>query len=291
LYRATAEGIAIASPRAFLTTVTTRLAIDELQSARVRREMYVGPWLPEPLLDAVEPDPAEHAEMTDSLSLAFLVVLETLSSVERAVFLLRATFEYGYDEIAAIIGKSAENCRQIFTRAKKRIDAGKPRFGVSQTARQELATRFFAAVRQGDLTNLVDFLANDVAFYGDGGGKAQAHPRPIVGRERVGRLLARLFATAREIKVTVRPMQINGQPGALCFDAQDRLINVMVLDIADGAVQTVRSIVNPDKLAYLGFPLSDVARIDRRTTRAPFAGMCHNAGSDIVFKGWRVKPT
>jgi RNA polymerase sigma-70 factor (ECF subfamily) len=261
-HRATAHGTAIASPKAFLTTVTTRLAIDALRAARARRETYVGPWLPEPLLTSADSDPAAHAEMHDSLSLAFLVLLQTLSPVERAVFLLREIFDYAYDEIAAIVQKSEENCRQIFARARKRIDEGKPRFDVSQADQQQLATRFFEAVGQGDLASLVAFLAADVAFYGDGGGRARAYPQPIFGRDRVGRLLYNLFRMARRFNITVQPTPINGQPGALSFDAGGSLINVFVLDIADGAIQAVRSIVNPDKLAHLGFPLSDLLRID-----------------------------
>ena len=262
-YRDTAHGAVIKSPKAFLTTVTTRLAIDTLRSARVRRETYVGPWLPEPLLTPEESDPAAHAEMNESLSLAFLLLLQTLSPVERAIFLLREVFDYGYDEIAAIVQKSEENCRQIFARAKKRIDAGKPRFDVSQKDQQELATRFFDAVGQGDLAGFVSFLAADVAFYGDGGGKAHAYRQPIFGRDRVALVLKSLFRTARALNLTYRLALVNGQPAALSFDSAGGLISVLVLDIMDGAVHAVRSIVNPDKLAHLGFPVSDVARITR----------------------------
>lgn len=263
LYRASVEGTTIDSPQAFLTTVTTRLAIDTLRTARVRRERYVGLWLPEPLLTSTEPDPAEHAELADSLSFAFLSLLETLSPVERAVFLLREIFDYGYDEIAEIVQKSEQNCRQIFVRAKKRIDEGKPRFNVAHGAQQELLTRFFDAAGSGSLANLVDFLAADATFCGDGGGKVTAYPRPIFGRDRVGRLLQSLFATARELNITFQFTVINAQPGVLAFDSSGRLINVLVLDIAGGVIQTLRSIANPDKLAHLGFPLSDVLTIHR----------------------------
>src|ERR671937_1358628 len=157
--RAEAEGARIESRRAFLTTVTTRLAIDQLRSARARRETYIGPWLPEPLLTSNEPDAAEHAEMADSLSMAFLVLLETLSPVERAVFLLREVFEYGYDEIAQIVGKTEANCRQIFARARRHIEASKPRFEPSAGEREELARRFFAACEQGDMEGLLELLA------------------------------------------------------------------------------------------------------------------------------------
>lgn len=258
LYRASVEGTAIESPQAFLTTVTTRLAIDTLRTARVRRETYVGLWLPEPLLTATEPDPAEHVEMADSLSFAFLSLLETLSPVERAVFLLREVFDYDYDEIAAIVQKSEQNCRQIFARARKHVDEGKPRFNVSHGAQQELLSKFFAAAEAGSLANLVDLLAADATFYGDGGGKATAYPRPIFGRDRVGRLLLSLFAMARELKITFQFAVINDQPGVLSFDSAGGLTNVLVLDIVDGVIQTIRSLINPDKLAHLGFPLSNV---------------------------------
>lgn len=260
-HRAVAQGTAVEAPKAFLTTVTTRLAIDALRSARLRHETYVGVWLPEPLLTSTAPDPAEHAEMDDSLSLAVLVLLQSLSPVERAVFLLREVFDYGYDEIAGIVQKSEENCRQIFARARKRIDASKPRFDASLKDQRELATRFFDAARQGDLASLVNFLAADVAFYGDGGGKAHAYPRPILGRKRVRLVLQSLFATGRKLDATMQPASINGQPGILSFDAEGRLVNVMVLDIAGGVIQAVRSIVNPDKLDHLGFPLSDIGKI------------------------------
>jgi RNA polymerase sigma-70 factor, ECF subfamily len=262
-HRATKDGVTIASPKAFLTTVTTRLAIDTARSARVRRETYVGPWLPEPLAPSLDPDPADRAEMNDSLSLAFLALLQRLSPVERAVFLLREVFDYGYDEISGIVRKSEDNCRQIFARARKRIGEGKPRFDVSPRERQELAARFFAAAQQGKLDSLVEFLAADAAFYGDGGGKAHAYPRPIMGRDRVGKALYSLFKAARMFNVSVRAALVNGQPGALTFDADGRLISVLALDIADGAIQAAYSIVNPDKLAHLGFPVSDAYTMKR----------------------------
>lgn len=261
-----ADGAAIESPKAFLTTVTTRLAIDALRSARTRRETYIGPWLPEPLTAALQPDLAANLETDESLSLAFLVLLQTLSPVERAVFLLREVFDYGYDEISAIVRKSEDNCRQIFARAKKRIDAGRPRFDVSPRDQHELAARFFAAARQGDLASLITFLAADVAFYGDGGGKARAYPQPIFGRERVALVLKSLFKMAHEFNITIRPARINGQPGALLCDSDGRLADVIVLDIAGGAIQTVRSIVNPDKLTHLGLPVSDIGRIKGKDT-------------------------
>ena len=263
-HRTRADGTVVESPKAFLTTVTTRLAIDALRSARLRRETYVGVWLPEPIAgSATAPNPADQAEMQETLSLAVLVLLETLSPVERAVFLLREVFDYEYAQIAEIVQKSEDNCRQLFARARKRIDEGKPRFEVNQQAQQELAAKFFAAAGQGNLGDLVSFLAADVAFYGDGGGKARAYPRPLYGRDRVALVFRSLFKTARMFNVVYRFAVINGQPGALAFDAEGRVANALVLDIAGGLIQTVHSIINPDKLTHLGFPVSDIARIQR----------------------------
>jgi RNA polymerase sigma-70 factor (TIGR02957 family) len=260
--RAEAEGAEIASRRAFLTTVATRLAIDQLRSARARRETYVGPWLPEPLLTSTEPDAAEHAEMADSLSMSFLVLLETLSPVERAVFLLREVFEYGYDEIAEIVGKSEANCRQILARARKRIDEGKPRFEADRRQQEELTRRFLKAFEDGDVDGLVELLSEDVVFVGDGGGKGRGISRPVYGRRGVTRLLASFVPPFRAAAAKVRLGEVNGQPGALFFDADDRLVNVFSFEVAEGAIQAVRSVINPDKLGHLGYPLSPLARRD-----------------------------
>jgi RNA polymerase sigma-70 factor (ECF subfamily) len=261
-HRALVAGTEVESPKAFLAAVTTRLAIDHLRARRTRRESYVGPWLPEPLVAETEADLAQHVEMADSLSMAFLVLLESLSPVERAVFLLREVFEYGYDEIAQIVDKSEANCRQIFARARRHIETSKPRFEPSKGDRDELARRFFAACEQGDMEGLLDLLTADAAFVGDGGGKAQAFPEPIAGRERVARLLLGLFARGARLGARVRPVQVNGQPGGISLDAEGQVINVFILDIAGGRVQTIRSVVNPDKLGHLG-PVSDVARLYR----------------------------
>jgi len=251
-HRATSEGEVVESPKAYLSAITTRLGIDHLRSARVRRESYVGQWLPEPLLTDEDSDVTQHAETADSLSLAFLVLLESLSPVERAVFLLREVFGYGYDEIARVVGKSEDNCRQIGVRARRQVDAKKPRFEVSRQRKEDLARRFFAAAAEGDADGLLGLLAADVVAYGDGGGKAPAFPRPVFGRDRVARLFAGLRGRAEELRVTsLQPAAINGQPGAVFFDPEGHLILVVSLDIADDQVQAVRAVSNPDKLGHL----------------------------------------
>ena len=247
-HRESSRGSEIESPKAWLSTVTTRLAINHVQSARVQREDYFGTWLPEPVLTDTQSDAAQHAETADSLSLAFLVLLESLGPVERAVFLLREVFDYGYDEIATIVDRSEDNCRQIAVRARRQVEAKKPRFEASRQKREELSRRFFDAVLDGDTDGLIHLLADDVVAYGDGGGKARAFPRPVYGREKVARLLGR----ARGVAVsTIRHVEVNGQPGALLLDPEERPLVVVSLDIADGLVQTVRAISNPDKLRHL----------------------------------------
>jgi RNA polymerase sigma-70 factor (ECF subfamily) len=255
-HRATEEGEEIESPRAWLSAVATRLSIDQLRSARARRESYVGTWLPEPLLTDSAPDVAQQVEAADSLSLALLVVLETLSPVERAVFLLREVFGYGYGEIAEVIDRSEDNARQLAVRARRRVDERRPRFEADRERREELAARFLAAAQDGETEALVEMLAADVVLYGDGGGKVPAVRRPIHGRERVGKLLSGWMRQGQKLDVRVEAVEVNGQPGAVTRDAGGRLVNVLALDIADGQVQAIRSIVNPDKLGHLG-PVAD----------------------------------
>ncbi|MGZ6635915.1 MAG: RNA polymerase sigma-70 factor [Solirubrobacteraceae bacterium] len=255
LHRALEAGEQIASPRAFLATVTTRRAINELRSARARRERYVGEWLPEPIVTDGNDDPARHAEISDSLSLAMLVLLESLSPEQRAVLLLRDVFEYGYTEIAAIVGKSEDNVRQLATRARRHVDQRRPRFQTTREQRDELAARFFAAVEQGDLAGLEALLAHDVALTGDGGGKVPTLARPLRGRSHVARMLID-SVIARVPEVSLRLAEVNGGPGALYLDGQQRLIGVVALDIADGQITSISSIVNPDKLKHLG-PVGD----------------------------------
>jgi RNA polymerase sigma-70 factor (ECF subfamily) len=259
-HRAVREGAQVDSPKAYLSAVTTRLAVNHLRSARVRRERYVGTWLPEPLLTDTAEDAAQHAETADSVSMAFLVLLESLSPVERAVFLLREVFGYGYDEIGEVVGKTQGNCRQLAARARRHVEARRPRFEASRRQRDELARRFLAAVEDGDTEGLVGVLAADAVMYGDGGGKAPAVAAPVHGRQGVARFLLGLGRQARHTGTRLRAATINGQPGALAMDPDGRLVGAVCLDIADGQVQTVRSIVNPDKLRHLG-PVGDLTRL------------------------------
>ena len=267
LTRALRDGTVVESPKAFLATITTRLAISHQASARVRRESYVGPWLPEPLVadsPSAEPDPAEHAELSDSLSMAFLVLLESLSPAERAVFLLREVFGYDYAEIAGITGKSEANCRQIFGRARRRVASPdelggrQARYEASRAESEEVARRFFTAVEGGDLTGLLQVLAPDVVAIGDGGGKAWALAEPLHDPVRVARFWLGLARRGGQDGVVFRRALVNDQPGVIVYDVADRVIAVVALDIADGKVRSIRTVLNPDKLGHLG-PISDVA--------------------------------
>jgi RNA polymerase sigma-70 factor (TIGR02957 family) len=257
VHQALEAGEQIASLRALVATVTTRRAIDELRSARVRREEYVGQWLPEPIITDGHDDPARHVEMADSLSLAMLVLLESLSPEQRAVLLLHDVFDYGYPEIAAIVGKREDNVRQLATRARRHLQQRRPRFQTTPEQRDELARRFFAAVEQGDLSGLEALLAHDVELTGDGGGKVPALARTLRGSSRVARTLidwARL--AARAPGGSLHPVEVNGGPGALYLDAQQRLIAVVALEVAGGQITSINAILNPDKLTRLG-PVGD----------------------------------
>jgi RNA polymerase sigma-70 factor (TIGR02957 family) len=263
VHQALEAGERIASPRAFVATVTTRLAINELRSARARREQYVGEWLPEPIITDGHGDPSRHAEMADSLSLAMLVLLERLSPEQRAVLLLHDVFGYDHAQIARIIGKSQGNVRQLAIRARRHVKQRRPRFQTTREQQQELARRFFAAAGDGDLPGLEALLAYDVELTGDGGGKVPALARSLRGRTRVARTLidwTRLGARLRG--VSLRPVQVNGGPGALWLDAQQRLIAVVALEIAGGQVTSISAIVNPDKLTRLG-PVGDFTSLLR----------------------------
>ncbi len=265
VHEALDAGEQIASPRAFVATVTTRLAINELRSARARRERYVGEWLPEPIITDGEDYPAQHAETADSLSLAMLVLLESLSPEQRAVLLLHDVFDYRYHEIAEIVGKNEDNVRQLATRARRHVEQRRPRFQTTREQRDELAQRFFAAAEQGDLAGLEALLAHDVELTADGGGKVPALARSLRGRSRVARALIdySLRRAALIPRIQIRPAEINGGPGAVYLDAQDRLVVVVALEVAAGQITSIKSIVNPDKLAHLGQP-ADLNSLLRR---------------------------
>jgi RNA polymerase sigma-70 factor, ECF subfamily len=267
----------IESPAAYLTVIVTRLSIDHLRSARVRREQYVGNWLPEPLVDA--PDALDVAERADSVSMALLVVLESLSPVERAVFLMREVFEYDYSDIASVVQKTEANCRQLFVRARQHVDRGRPRFDVSQAKRDTIGQRFFAACQTGDVDALIAVLAEDVVFTGDGGGKALAALRPVVGRDAVVRFLVGIITKAAAMRGRLETRTVNGQPGAVTFDASGRVVNVFTLDIADGAVQMIRSVINPDKLHHLG-EVSDAALLPRSRREPDGSTGAHRPAAD-----------
>ena len=240
----------VESPKAFLSKVATRLCIDQLKSARVRRESYVGPWLPEPLITDESPGPEDTAEQADSLSLAFLVVLESLSPTERAIFLLREVFEYDYEEISDIVGLTEANCRQIAHRAKQHIASRRPRFSASQEKRDELTYRFLAACGLGDVDSLIELLTEDVALYSDGGGQVKAARKPILGPPKVARFLLGIIKKA-DPGLSTRIVTVNGQPAVALFDG-DELNTVVALDLDAEAIRTVHIIVNPDKLQLLG---------------------------------------
>jgi RNA polymerase sigma-70 factor (ECF subfamily) len=249
-HRVLADGGEIREPKAFLTEVATRIAIDHLRSARVRRERYVGEWLPEPLLTDDPMSPEDHVEETESLSMAFLVVLETLSPVERAVFLLHDVFGFAFEEVASAIGKAPANARQIAVRARKHIEARRPRFDPSAEERRALADRFFAAIGEGDVEGLIELLAEDVVMVGDGGGRG-ALGTPVVGRLRIARFLVGLgrYATGREL--TVERATVNGQPGIVAYGPDGVAETVLTIDVLDGKVAAIRGVVNPEKLRHL----------------------------------------
>lgn len=254
-----ADRSAIREPGAFLTTITTRLSIDRLKSARAQRETYVGSWLPEPLLVDEVDVPGEVAR-ADSISMAFLVLLETLSPLERAVFLLHEAFDYDYATIGEIVERKPDNCRQIALRARRHVAEGRPRFETSREEREEITRRFFAAARKGEKDELLELLADEAVLYGDGGGRAPALGAPLHGRERVAAALVALLRTAGDIGARFESTWVNGQPGARFLSADGKLINVVALDIVDGRVDAVRSVVNPEKLGHLG-PTADITAL------------------------------
>ncbi|MEW2118640.1 RNA polymerase sigma-70 factor [Streptomyces sp. NPDC005474] len=255
------------SAKAFLSATVTRIAIDVLRSARVRREQYAGPWLPEPLLADPYQDPARSAELADSVSMAALLLLERLSPLERSVFVLREVFGFGFDEVATAVGRSESACRQLLVRARRHMRAGRPRFEADREERRELATRFFDALRDGDVVGLRDLLAADVSMVGDGGGKAPQLARAVVGAENVARLLASVIPWLARIDVTFEPREINAQPGAIFRDRDGKVLHILALDVLDGQIQTIRTVINPDKLGHLG-PVADAWAVDREVKQA-----------------------
>jgi RNA polymerase sigma-70 factor (ECF subfamily) len=253
LHRARACGAGIASPRAYLSTVVSRLALDHLRSARVRRETYVGEWLPEPLMtDEGAGDPAAHAEKADSLSMSFLLLLERLTPVERAVFLLHDVFGYDFAEVGGIVDRTPATCRQHAVRARRFIAENRPRFDADANERDQLLRGFLAAADHGDVDGLIAMLADDVIVHGDGGGKVPQWSNPIAGSDKVARMFAALGDQVRRLGATLEPHRINGQPGVIFRGPHGGVFSVMSFVMVDGRVATIRSIVNPDKLGHLG---------------------------------------
>jgi RNA polymerase sigma-70 factor (ECF subfamily) len=255
------------STKAFLSAVVTRISIDVLRSARVRREEYVGQWFPEPLLTDPYEDPARSAELADSVSMAALLLLERLTPLERAVFVLREVFGFGFPEVAAAVGRSEAACRQLAVRARRHMDVGRPRFEADRREREELAARFFDALRDGDVDGLKELLAADVQMVGDGGGKAPAFARTVIGADNVARVLASNFPVLARIDASVEPREVNGQPGAVLRDRDGKVVGTLMLDVLGGRIQAIRSVVNPDKLGHVG-PVADAWAIAREVKQA-----------------------
>ncbi|MEV0387770.1 RNA polymerase sigma-70 factor [Nonomuraea sp. NPDC050643] len=254
------------SVKAFLSATVSRIAIDVLRSARVRREEYAGRWFPEPLLADPYEDPERSAELADSVSMAALLLLERLSPLERAVFVLREVFGFGFAEVASAVGRSEAACRQLVVRARRHMDAGRARFEADRRERDELAGRFFDAFREGDVDGLRELLAADVQMVADSGGKAPLWGNGVFGAGNVARTLAAIVAPFARIGGVVEPHEVNGQPGAIFRDRDGKVVNTLTLDILDGQVQTIRAVINPDKLGHLG-PVADAWTVIREATR------------------------
>jgi RNA polymerase sigma-70 factor (TIGR02957 family) len=262
-----ADADTVRSPEAFLATIVTRLCLDRLKSARNKREEYVGPWLPEPVLTAGEQGPDELAERSESVTLAFLVLLEALSAEERAVFLLREVFEYEHGTIAEMLGISAANSRQLLHRAKSKIrtpGANVTAGSAGDTARESrlaLATRFADAFRSGDASQLTQLLTADVSFVADGGGKVAAAGRPLHGRDHVVKLLVGFMRSARTLglaaRATLHVTEVNREP-AMVIRLDGQIDGVFVLSLAENRITGIRVVRNPEKLAYLARQLAKV---------------------------------
>ena len=245
----------VREPRAYLATIVTRLAINQLRSARRQRETYVGPWLPEPLVTDHAPDPSEPVELAESLSMAFLVMLERLSPIERAVLLLRDVFDFDYAEIARIVDKSEANCRQLLARAKKHMGAAEPRFDVDRTQADRLLERFTEAAYAGDMDGLLAVLAEDITLWADGGGKVKgAALRPIHGADSVARFVTGVVQRFVSAERTIRQTRINGDPGFIVY-VSGRPLAAMILHVHDERIHTIYAIANPDKLQTVPEPL------------------------------------
>jgi RNA polymerase sigma-70 factor, ECF subfamily len=255
------------SAKAFLSAVVTRVSIDVLRSARVRRETYVGQWFPEPLLTDPYEDPQRSAELADSVSMAALLLLERLSPLERAVFVLREVFGFGFPEVAVAVGRSEAACRQLAVRARRHMDVGRPRFEADRRERAELAARFFDALRDGDVDGLRELLAADVQMVGDGGGKGPALTRGVIGADNVARVLASIFPLLGRVDARVEPRELNGQPGAILRDRDGKVVGTLTLDVLSGRIQTIRSVVNPDKLRHVG-PVGDAWAVAHEVKQA-----------------------
>jgi RNA polymerase sigma-70 factor (ECF subfamily) len=255
------------STKAFLSAVGARISIDVLRPARFRREEYIGPWFPEPLLTDPYEDPARAAELADSVSMAALLLLERLSPLERAVFVLREVFGFGIPEVASAVGRSEAACRQLAVRARRHMDEGRPRFEADRRERDELAARFFGALREGDVEGLRELLAADVQMIGDGGGKAPQWGRGIIGAENVARVLTSTFPWFVRIGGKLEPHEVNAHPGAIFRDRDNRVLNTWTLDVLDGRIQTIRTVINPDKLGHVG-PVADAWAVIREANQA-----------------------
>jgi RNA polymerase sigma-70 factor, ECF subfamily len=251
-HHARAAGVVIQNPKAWLTATVTNRCLDELGSARAKRETYVGPWLPEPLVAGSTPDVAEQVADLDSLSMAFLVLLETLTPKERAAFLLHDVFGYPFGEIAAMLGEAEATCRQSAKRARTRLAERRPRFAADPEERERLTERFIGAISTGDVAGLAAVLAHDVTVWSDGGGKVTAARKPVVGRDKVATFLTRI-AQGRPPSTVFAPCVVNGHPGFLTI-VDGRPFNATALDVADGVVRAVYIVVNPDKLRHLRPP-------------------------------------
>jgi RNA polymerase sigma-70 factor, ECF subfamily len=254
------------STRAFLSAVVTRTSIDLLRAARRRREEYIGPWLPEPLLTDPYEDPERSAELADSVSMAALLLLERLTPLERAVFVLHEVFGFSFPEVASAVGRSEAASRQLAVRARRHMEDGRPRFEADRLEREELAKRFFDAFKEGDVEGLRELLAADVQMLGDAGGKAPQW-KPIVGAGAVARTLAAIIAPFIRIGGVVEPRHVNRQPGAVFRDRDGKVLNILSLDILDGQIQAIRSVINPDKLQHIG-PVADAWAVLREANQA-----------------------